>query len=161
VRIPRLAEVLEALPGVRLNVELKPDARDAAERLAAVVRESHAEDCLCLGSEHEDAARHLAEVLPDACLFFPGRSLVGAVLYLRGMIPDRPTGPWTVLDMPLYYGDDRLVDPGFLERAASLGLWVNCWTIDEPPEMRRLVAEGVGGIMTDRPDLLRAVLDDE
>ena len=26
-------------------------------------------------------------------------------------------------------------------------------------EMRRLVSEGVGGIMTDRPDLLRQILD--
>jgi glycerophosphoryl diester phosphodiesterase len=26
--------------------------------------------------------------------------------------------------------------------------------------MRRTIAEGVGGVMTDRPDLLRAVLDE-
>jgi glycerophosphoryl diester phosphodiesterase len=30
--------------------------------------------------------------------------------------------------------------------------------VDEPEEMRYLVGLGVGGIMTDRPDLLREVL---
>jgi len=32
--------------------------------------------------------------------------------------------------------------------------------VDAEAEMRRLVAEGVGGIMTDRPDLLRRILDE-
>jgi glycerophosphoryl diester phosphodiesterase len=39
-----------------------------------------------------------------------------------------------------------------------MGRWVNVWTIDDPATMQALVALGVGGIMTDRPDLLRAVL---
>src|SRR5919106_928169 len=37
--------------------------------------------------------------------------------------------------------------------------WLNLWTVDDPLEMTRLVREGVGGIMTDRPDLTRSVLD--
>jgi len=60
--------------------------------------------------------------------------------------------------MPLHYGGLRLVDGPFLEAMREAGKWVNVWTVDEPDEMRRLVAAGVGGIMTDRPDLLREVL---
>ena len=61
--------------------------------------------------------------------------------------------------MPLYFGGVRLIDPAFLAATRALGKWVNVWTVDSPEEMRQLVAEGVGGVMTDRPDLLRAVLD--
>jgi glycerophosphoryl diester phosphodiesterase len=32
------------------------------------------------------------------------------------------------------------------------------WTVDEEPEMRRLIALGVDGIITNKPDLLRQVL---
>ena len=63
-----------------------------------------------------------------------------------------------VLDMPLDYGEVRLVDGPFLEATNRLDRWVNVWTIDDPETMRSLAAVGVGGIMTDRPDLLREVL---
>ncbi len=37
---------------------------------------------------------------------------------------------------------------------------VHVWTIDDEPEMRRLIELGVDGVMTDRPSVLVAVLDD-
>jgi glycerophosphoryl diester phosphodiesterase len=60
--------------------------------------------------------------------------------------------------MPFEWQGMRLVDADLLQAARSAGLWVNVWTVDEPEEMRYLVGLGVGGIMTDRPDLLREVL---
>ena len=38
--------------------------------------------------------------------------------------------------------------------AKSLGLKVGAWTVNEPEDMRRLIARGLDGICTDRPDLL-------
>ncbi len=32
------------------------------------------------------------------------------------------------------------------------------WTVNEPADMQRLVALGVDGMISDRPDLLRSVL---
>jgi glycerophosphoryl diester phosphodiesterase len=34
------------------------------------------------------------------------------------------------------------------------------WTIDDEDDMRRLLAWGVDGIMTDRPDVLARVLEE-
>ena len=51
-----------------------------------------------------------------------------------------------------------IVTPAFIATAHAAGLEVHVWTIDDPGEMRRLLALGVDGIMTDRPDLLRDVL---
>lgn len=42
--------------------------------------------------------------------------------------------------------------------AAGLGVRVLAWTIDEPERMRRLLDDGVTGLITDRPDLAREVL---
>ena len=38
--------------------------------------------------------------------------------------------------------------------AKALGLKVGAWTVNEPEDMRRLIALGLDGICTDRPDLL-------
>jgi glycerophosphoryl diester phosphodiesterase len=64
-----------------------------------------------------------------------------------------------VLDLPYRFGGVVLVDRELLTAASSFGLWINVWTIDDEDMMERLVELGVGGIMTDRPDRLRAVLD--
>ena len=66
---------------------------------------------------------------------------------------------YTVLDMPYRYEGVILFDAALARVAAAHGTWINVWTVDEEVEMRRCVLDGVGGVMTDRPDVLRAVLD--
>jgi glycerophosphoryl diester phosphodiesterase len=39
--------------------------------------------------------------------------------------------------------------------AHALGLKVVVWTVNNPADMRRVVAWGVDGVISDRPDLLR------
>lgn len=47
-----------------------------------------------------------------------------------------------------------------LRAAQSLGLEVIVWTVNDPDDMRALIARGVDGIITDYPDRLRTVLED-
>lgn len=55
--------------------------------------------------------------------------------------------------------DYRDLDAGRVERAHALGLKVVPWTVNEPSHMERLLAFEVDGMTTDRPDLLRALLE--
>ena len=64
------------------------------------------------------------------------------------------------LQVPVRYGAVRVVTPGFVRRAHRHGLQVHVWTINDPAEMRRLLDLGVDGIVTDRADLLKQVLQD-
>jgi glycerophosphoryl diester phosphodiesterase len=51
-----------------------------------------------------------------------------------------------------------LVTPALVEKAHRAGLQVVAWTINEPAQMRRLIAAGVDGIMSDYPDRLVSAL---
>jgi glycerophosphoryl diester phosphodiesterase len=53
----------------------------------------------------------------------------------------------------------RDIDTRIVEEAHALGLTVVPWTVNNPSEMQRLLALGVDGMISDRPDLLRSVLE--
>jgi len=67
------------------------------------------------------------------------------------MIKAAGGGIWSV-----YYND---LNPSLLAEAKALGLQVLVWTVNDPAAMERLVALGVDGLITDRPDLARRVLE--
>lgn len=171
VRIPTLREALEAFPAVRVNLELKPEAEGAELRLVEELRAlgGRTLDRVCLGSADDAVAERLHRAAPDACHFYPANALTTLVLALKSGTPPSEIGQlaplaadddrFTVLDMPASFQGFQLVDRALVEAAAALGKWVNVWTIDERAEMTALAELGVGGIMTDRPDVLREVLD--
>jgi glycerophosphoryl diester phosphodiesterase len=47
---------------------------------------------------------------------------------------------------------------GLVDEAHALGLLVIPWTVNDPADMRRIVDWGVDGMISDRPELLRDVL---
>jgi glycerophosphoryl diester phosphodiesterase len=53
----------------------------------------------------------------------------------------------------------RDIDARVVEEAHALGLAVVPWTVNEPAAMQRVIALGVDGMISDRPDLLRSVLE--
>ncbi|MGB8542373.1 MAG: glycerophosphodiester phosphodiesterase family protein [Candidatus Acidiferrales bacterium] len=53
-----------------------------------------------------------------------------------------------------------LVTRELVEQAHGADLQVATWTVDHPEEMRRVIAAGVDGVMTNFPDRLRAVIED-
>jgi glycerophosphoryl diester phosphodiesterase len=56
----------------------------------------------------------------------------------------------------VYFGD---LTPELAREAQALGLKVLVWTVNEPAAMERMLAFGVDGLITDRPDLARKVLE--
>ncbi len=54
------------------------------------------------------------------------------------------------------FGD---IDPRSVAEARGLGLKLGAWTVDEPADMRRLIALGLDAICTDRPDLFRDIVE--
>lgn len=53
-----------------------------------------------------------------------------------------------------------LITPALVEKARHAGLQVVAWTINEPEQMKRLIAMGVDGMITDYPDRLLSVLSE-
>lgn len=164
--VPRLADVLRAVPGLRVTVELKSDA--VVGPTLAVLDELDAWDRVCLGAFDEPRlATARAQAGPRLCtslgrqgvLGLRGRAWAGAVPVagrLAGAV--LPPVEGTLAQVPVRYGRIVVVDRRFVRVAHELGREVHVWTVDDPAEMHRLLDLGVDGLLSDRPDVLRDVV---
>lgn len=158
--VPTLAEVLDRHPGLLLNVEAKDPSPALAEALVRVVRGRGRVDSVCLGASDDAQGERLRDLLPEACHFLPEQAAICHVLaaHAGGEATGCPEG-WDVADLP-YRTEDGLVvvDEATVRWFHSRGMPVHVWTVDAEADMRALLALGVDGIMSDRPDVLKRVL---
>lgn len=159
VVIPTLREVLEAFPTTRVNLEVKADVPGIEDVLARELKETSSLERVCLGSESDVIAERLCTSMPEACHFFPRDALTTFVLGALNGDDAPPDERFHVADMPAEYEGMPLITPELIRIARLHGIAVLVWTIDEEPQMRALLEAGVDGIMTDRPDVLRRVID--
>jgi glycerophosphoryl diester phosphodiesterase len=151
--VPRLEDALEACAGLGANIELKSEG-DAARDECAV-------ESLAVLSSRLDPATTLVTSFAW-----------GLVDRLHELAPDLPTGllvvdpsSWLEPVAAAAAGGHRSVNvaQGYVEedlvaRAHAEGLVVHAWTVNDPDRMEQLVAHGVDALITDVPDVARAVV---
>ncbi|MET0863373.1 MAG: glycerophosphodiester phosphodiesterase family protein [Nakamurella sp.] len=153
--IPLLAELLEELPDAHFNIDVK--AGNAVGPLAEVIRRSGAADRICVVSFSERRLAALRAAIGPEVAWAMGP--FETFRLFRASKLRRNFGSTAVaVQVPVTFQRVRIVTPRFIAAAHAAGLEVHVWTINDPGEMRDLLAMGVDGIMTDRPELLREVL---
>lgn len=158
-QIPTLDELLEELPESRFNIDAKDDRVVIA--LIHALRRHAALDRVCVGAFSDERIRRLRRLGgPGLCTTAGPRETARAVAAARwGRSRSGATPPYHCLQVPVRYRNVEVVTKPFVELAHSKGCEVHVWTIDDPAEMERLLDLAVDGIMTDRPSVLRDVLD--
>ncbi|HET8540786.1 MAG TPA: glycerophosphodiester phosphodiesterase [Anaeromyxobacter sp.] len=159
VRIPTFAEALARFPRMRFNVDAKSEDAGLVEALAQDVRAAGAVDRVCVGSFFDAQAERLGRLLPGACRYLPQDAATCHVLNAKsgGQGAGCPRG-YDLADLPHRLGVMTVVDRKVVEYFHARGMPVHVWTVDDEQEMRDLLAIGVDGIVTDRPDVLKRVL---
>ena len=161
--IPTLDELLEAFPETRFNIDPKSD--HAVVALVATLRRHRALDRVCLGAFSDERLRRLRALAgPELCTAAGPREITSVVASVRagraGAALTRRRTPFSCLQVPVRHRGVEIVTAPLVRAAHRRGLQVHVWTIDEPAEMHRLLDLGVDGIMTDRPSVLRSVLEE-
>jgi len=157
-RVPTLDRLFEEFPDSRFNIDVK--ASPAVPLLARFIEEREAWDRVLVGSfsprrlnqfrrltgGRVATSAHPLEVL--AFRLLPSGQL--ADLLTRRRV--------AALQVPHRRGPLTVVTPGLVRRAHAAGKQVHVWTVDDAEEIRELLDRGVDGVMTDRTDILKAVL---
>ena len=154
VVVPRFVDVLEAFPGVRMNVDAKGEA--TMPRVIDAVRAAGAEHRVLLASVGEAGRADWHGYRGPTSA---SRRQIRLFYYLHRLPGGGPYTPRTdALQIPYRWEGHQVTTPRFIREAARRNLPVHVWTVDDPAVMRTLLAWGVGGIQTDRPDILAGVL---
>lgn len=155
--VPRLADVLGAWESVRFNIDPKCD--EVVEPLAALVRDLGMVERVCFGSFKARRTARLGRILgPAVCRSLGPAGVARLWLGSRGVPLPALAGAAGCVQVPAHIEGRALVDRRFVEAAHRRGLQVHVWTVDDPDHMGRLLDLGVDGLMTDRPSVLRRVL---
>ena len=154
--IPLLEDLLGHFPTLRVNIDPKHDT--AVSSLVDVLRRTDAIDRVCVGSFSDRRLRRIRKALgPRLCTAMGPLGVAKLVAGGYG-VPFEMRAPCA--QVPVRRGRVTIVDDRFVRGAHRLGVQVHVWTIDDPVEMHRLLDLGVDGIMTDRPKVLRTVLEE-
>ncbi|MFM7063962.1 MAG: glycerophosphodiester phosphodiesterase [Actinomycetes bacterium] len=158
--IPTMDQVLESFPTTRINVDAK--SHEVVVTLAECLRRHAALDRVCVGGFSDRRLDRLRSLLGDGLCTSAGPRETAAFMAgvkLPGFrVPAEAA--YRCLQLPVRQAGIELVTPATVAAAHANGLAVHVWTIDDPREMHRLLDLGVDGIMTDRPSVLRRVLED-
>jgi len=159
IGIPTLEEVLRRYPEMLLIVEMKDNTPEMGRAVAAAVRAAGAADRVCAagyGQASLDAAR---AALPEMATSASLPEARWAVYRSLARWPVR-RGAYRAFQVPESAGAIRIVSPRFIRHVHAAGQRIQVWTVDDQPDMTRLLDWGVDGLISNRPDLAVRVRDE-
>lgn len=156
-----VADTLSAFPTTRFNIDVKTPA--AVAPLGPVLVD-HTHRVLLTSFSDANRRAAMASVLRAGADIPPaasaGSRTIAAVRALSAthLSPARVLRGVDALQIPEHHRGVRVLTESLLRAAHRHGVEVHVWTVNDPDDMRRLVALGVDGIVSDRADLALATL---
>jgi len=156
-RVETFRSIAEAFPDVVLDVEIKgtfPDAVPAAEALAAEIDELGLTDRIVVVSFDDQVLDAFHEIAPDVALS-PGLTRL-TEWFLNGAEVEPH---FQIFQVPPFQGDIEVVNTETVQRVHDEGRVVWVWPDDASTQENaefysKLIADGVDGIITGRPDAM-------
>jgi glycerophosphoryl diester phosphodiesterase len=146
--VPTLAEALDACGPLGVFVEVKSLSAARDERLLATLDAGPNPRGYAVHSFDHRIVRRLAERRP---------SLPCGVLSASYLV--KPLAVLADAHATALWQEHRLVDADLVAAVHGAGGVVYAWTVDAPERMRRLIAMGVDGLCSNRPDLARRTVE--
>lgn len=162
--IPTLAELLEELPDMCFNIDIKADP--ALEPTLDILRRHNALDRVCVASFSDKRIRLVRRLLGGTVATSASQREIGLFRLSPGVLTRRLGTEAAALQIPARHRvrgrTITIATPGLIEHAHRLGkhvhVWFHDWDDETPQEQHRLLDLGVDGIVSDRIEVLAEVL---
>ena len=146
-RVPTLRQVLERARGnLDVVIELKYYGHDRQleSKVVEIVEQAGMAQHIMLMSLKREGLRKAAALRPA---------------WTRGLLNTVSVGNLTRLDVDFLALNAAAASRSQIRQAHKQGMKVYVWTIDDPVQLSVMMSRGVDGVITDRPDVARQVLE--
>ncbi len=158
IKIAGLQEIFEAFPQVPMNIEIKQADPPIAQPFCDMLRRFDRTELVLVASFSQQAMQDFRSVCPEVATSLTEDEVRGffyRYLLWAGQTYAPPAG---AVQVPEYRAGFHIVTKRFVRAAHQRNLQVHVWTVNDSAEMAHILDLGVDGIITDRPDLLKEVL---
>lgn len=159
--VVKLEDLLATWAHVRFNIDVK----DAASigPIARAIDRTRSHDRVCVASFSDRRRRAVLRRLSAPVATSGGRFTVATFRFAAATagfatLVARTLRQVDCLQVPERVGLATVVTPGTIAAAHAAGKHVHVWTVNEETAMHRLLGRGVDGLITDRADVLRDVM---
>ncbi|MDH5672488.1 MAG: glycerophosphodiester phosphodiesterase family protein [Myxococcales bacterium] len=157
-RVPTLADVLEELPGVPLNIDLKQSQPSMVEAALGVVQRAAAYERVLLTSFSFATLRAVrAAGYPGPTGFSQAEAVL--LVFAPPRLLRRLALAGSRLQIPTRHGPLRLDRPALIDKMHALGIAVDYWVINDIAQAERLLDRGADGIVTDDPRAMAGLFE--
>jgi glycerophosphoryl diester phosphodiesterase len=156
--VPTLREVFAALPSMRFNIEPKQSEPSLAAPLCRLIREHGMTSRVLVAAFKSSAVEQFRRECPEVATSAGTAEVAGFLALQRAGLAGSYGPSMQALQVPERAGSLHVLSAEFVAAAHARNLRVHAWTVNSEEEMRRLLALGVDGVMTDYPDRLLKIL---
>lgn len=155
ITVPTLEESFTAFPDVSWNLEIKDAENEYEADLLAIIDQFGMREKVCWGSATDGSSARLRALAPEICLYYPTNAATCFVISVGdGLDPMVECERYDALNLPEGGITTEVVAAA---QANNIPIWA--WTINDRDFMIQLLDMGVAGIITDRCEILREVID--
>jgi glycerophosphoryl diester phosphodiesterase len=158
ITVPTLAEIFDALPEMKFNIEPKQQTPSIIEPLCSLIRARKMENKIIVGSFHQAVIDEFRTECPEVATSASPSEVTKFLALSKTGLSESYNPPMQALQIPENLGQLSVVTKEFVENAHRKNLQVHVWTVNETADMERLINVGVDGIMTDYPDKLLSIV---
>jgi glycerophosphoryl diester phosphodiesterase len=157
-----LEEALKRFPNIILNLDIKDTFKEAPDEVARILLENGRTEKIMIASFNPKQLKRFrkkAPMIPTSAHPNEVRNfIIGVRMRAMGMFVRSIA--YRAFQVPEAMGSMQIITPNFVKAAHDKDIAVHVWTINNRPDMERLLDMEVNGIFTDFPSVLREVLED-
>jgi glycerophosphoryl diester phosphodiesterase len=158
ITIPTFEAVLTTFPTTSMIVDIKQADPPIVAPFCTLIREHQMAERVIVGSFDDATLNTFRETCPEVATSATAGEVKALVILSKLFLGRLHSPKGVALQVPEAHDGIHILSRRFIKTAHQRNLCIQAWTINEEDDMRRLIAEGVDGIISDYPDrLLRVV----